>query len=234
MTRRNIDTRRRRTLIMLGAASAGMLAMPARAQPRPACVVTPAQTEGPFFFDERLNRSDIRTDPADGALRPGVPLVLSLRVFAVTNSGCAALAGAMVDVWHCDAAGVYSGTSEADLRGRDSKFLRGYQLTGRDGSARFTTIYPGWYPGRAVHIHFKVRTLASGGRGTEFTSQLYFDEAVTDKVMAMPPYAGRGQRRVRNESDGIYRRGGGNALMAVLSGRSSGYAATFDIGLKEA
>jgi protocatechuate 3,4-dioxygenase beta subunit len=231
MSLRNANSRRR-TLILLGAAGAGMLALPARAQPLPACVVTPAQTEGPFFNDERLRRSDIRTDPADGTLRPGTPLALTLRVLAVAHSGCTPLAGAMLDVWHCDAAGVYSGTADAGPQGRASRFLRGYQLTDADGVARFTTIYPGWYPERAVHIHFKVRTQAAAGRGTEFTSQLYFDEAVTDRVMALPPYASRGQRRVRNESDGIYRRGGGNALMAALNAHGAGYAARFDIGLR--
>lgn len=231
MTNADFNMQRRRVLLALGAAGAGWLGAPAQAQSLPACVVTPAQTEGPFFVDERLNRSDIRGDPHDGSLRPGVALALTLRTFAVGAAGCTPLTGAVVDVWHCDAAGVYSGTTDAGPRGQERKFLRGYQLSNAGGETRFTTIYPGWYPGRAIHIHFKVRAKSAAGHNVEFTSQLYFDEAVNERVMAMPPYAARGPRRVRNDSDGLFRRGG-QMLIASTAARGEGYAASFDIGLR--
>src|SRR5205814_677685 len=136
-----------------------------------ACVVTPALTEGPYFVDERLNRSDIRIDPGSGAASSGVPLGLALKLSQTSGSGaCTPLAGALVDVWHCDAGGLYSDVSANHTVGR--KFLRGYQISDTGGLVQFSTIYPGWYQGRAVHIHFKIRTNPSGSTGLEFTSQL--------------------------------------------------------------
>ena len=197
----------------------------------PACIVTPRQTEGPFFIDERLNRSDIRVDAADGSVTPGVPLTLSLRVSSVGRAGCAPMAGAIVDLWHCDAAGVYSAVTERAAPSAGKKFLRGYQVTDKDGGALFTTIYPGWYPGRAVHIHFKVRSAAGSARSREFTSQLYFDDALTDRVHARQPYAARGQRALRNRQDGLFRNGG--ELLTLNAGESGkGYAASYEIGLQ--
>jgi protocatechuate 3,4-dioxygenase beta subunit len=217
-------------LALLGATGAVLAGMPARsrAQALPACVVTPAQTDGPFFTDARLNRSDIRSDPTDKSVREGVPLALTLRVAAVGSSGCTPLAGAMVDVWHCDAAGVYS---DSDRATAGKKFLRGYQLTDESGAVRFMTIYPGWYPGRAVHIHFKVRVVTAGPHlGHEFTSQLYFDDAVTSRILARAPYSVHG-RRVANSDDGLFRRGGKQLLLA-LSESGKGYAGDFTVGLK--
>jgi protocatechuate 3,4-dioxygenase beta subunit len=107
------------------------------------CVVTPALTEGPYFVDETLNRSDIRTDPATGAARPGVPLDLTLALSQVGSSGCGALTGALVDMWHRDALGLYSDVPAQRTVGQ--QFLRGYQVSDASGRVRFTTIYPGWY-----------------------------------------------------------------------------------------
>jgi protocatechuate 3,4-dioxygenase beta subunit len=202
---RGIVLSRREAVALLGLAAVGLLAPAARA----ACIVRPEQTEGPFFVDEVLNRSDIR------AGRPGVPLQLTLNVSSLTNGTCRPLEGAHVDLWHCDADGEYS----------DDTFLRGYQLTGASGAAQFTTIYPGWYPGRTVHIHFKIRQ----GRH-EVTSQMYFDDAVTDRVFAQEPYASRRGGRVRNQRDGIYR-DGGEQLMLAVANRGAAYAATFDVAL---
>jgi protocatechuate 3,4-dioxygenase beta subunit len=221
---------RREVLALLGATGAMLAGLPARsgAQAMPACVVTPAQMDGPFFTDVRLNRADIRSDPTDKSVREGAPLTLTLRVATIGAAGCTALPGAMVDVWHCDAAGAYSDSDQATA---GKKFLRGYQLTDANGIARFTTIYPGWYPGRAVHIHFKVRVVSAGPHlGHEFTSQLYFDDAVTDRVLAGAPYSVRG-RRVQNSDDGLFRRGGKQLLLA-LSESGKGYAGDFSIGLK--
>jgi len=193
------------------------------------CVVTPALTEGPYFVDERLNRSDLRSDPATGIVKAGVPLTLTVRLSQISSAGaCTALAGALVDMWHCDAVGLYS-----DVSGQTSgqKFLRGYQLTDANGAAQFTTIYPGWYMGRAVHIHFKVRTTPGSGSGLEFTSQMFFDEALTDVVHAQAPYSTRGRRDTTNSSDGIYQ-GGGSQVLLPLSASGSGYAGTFNVGVR--
>jgi protocatechuate 3,4-dioxygenase beta subunit len=199
----------------------------------PACVVRPQQTEGPYFVDEKLNRADIRSDPAGGLVKPGTPLRLVLRVSRLDGSACAPLSGAVVDIWQCDALGIYSDFQDFnglfDTRGQ--KFLRGYQVTDANGQVEFITIYPGWYPGRTVHIHFKIRTAAAARRGHEFTSQLYFDDAITDQVHAQPPYATKGQRTRRNDRDGIFRRGG-NQLMLQLTKDARGYVGTLDVGLQ--
>ena len=190
----------------------------------PSCVVRPELTEGPFFVDERLNRSDIRSDPANGSVKPGAPLLLAFKVSRVGGDSCTPLEGATVDVWQTDAAGQYSDVAANDTVGQ--KFLRGFQVTDSNGSAAFTTIYPGSYGGRAVHIHFKIRA-----RSNEFTSQLFFDEAVSRRVYSQAPYASRGRDFVTNDDDGIYRRGG-NQLLLQLSPDGPGYTTTFDIGLR--
>lgn len=211
----------------------------------PACLVKPELTVGPYFLDRQLERVDIRAEPTTGQLREGAPLALTFRVSRVDAGKCAPLANAMVDVWHCDAAGIYSGVTDEQegFRTVGQKFLRGYQVTGADGVARFTTIYPGWYPGRTVHIHFKIRTPADVALAEnapnrapktssvyEFTSQLFFDEATTDRVFAQAPYAAKGQRDTTNAADDIYREQGRQLLLAVAPS-GQGYAATFDIGL---
>jgi protocatechuate 3,4-dioxygenase beta subunit len=192
--------------------------------PLPACVVRPALTEGPYYVNEELNRSDIRSDPATGAVKEGVPLVLTFNVAQVTAGGCTALPGAKVEIWHCDALGVYSDVSDPSFNTRGQQFLRGYQLTDANGQATFTTIYPGWYPGRTVHIHFKIRPSANA----EFTSQLFFDDALSDQVFARQPYAAKGVRGVRNGNDTIFN----DELVLTIAPSGQGYAATFDIGVQ--
>jgi protocatechuate 3,4-dioxygenase beta subunit len=193
----------------------------------PACIVRPELTEGPYFVDEQLDRSDIRSDPGDGSVKEGAPLQLAFRVSQITGNGCTPLAGAYVDIWHCDAAGVYSDVANAV----GQKFLRGYQVTDANGLAQFTTIYPGWYPGRAVHIHFKIRNELTAQASYDFTSQLFFDDAFTDDVYTLAPYSSRGARNPRNEGDGIFGQSGDQLTLMVVE-NESGYAATFDIGLQ--
>ena len=170
------------------------------------CTLTPEMTEGPFYFDADSIRSDIRDE------REGTPLRLAIRV---RDSECNPLPDAVVDLWHCDALGEYS-TS-------DDPFLRGAQVTNRDGIAEFTTIYPGWYQGRTVHIHAKVHLDAS----TVLTTQLFFDDDVTDAVYAGEPYSRHGGRDVLNTDDGIF----DAALLLDLSRAGDAYDATisFDV-----
>lgn len=196
----------------------------------PPCIVRPEQMEGPYFVDERLNRSDIRTDPTDGSVKEGVPLQLAIRVHGIRDNACAPIEGAMVDVWQCDAAGVYSDVRDDSFDTRGKKFLRGYQMTDADGTAPFLTIYPGWYPGRTVHIHFKIRLNPSSMFGYEFTSQIYFDDALTDEVFTQPPYS-KG-RRTTNHQDGIFENGGEELMLPLTKQPEGGYAGTFDIGLQ--
>ena len=206
----------------------GVEAAGARATPQ--CVLTGARTEGPFFVDEKLNRSDIRVDTSDGTAVEGIALTVRFVVLD-NDAGCAPIEGAQVDVWHSNANGDYS-----DLAANDSgpgsagntegkTYLRGFQLTDADGSCAFTTIFPGWYNGRTVHIHFKVR---AGDR--EFDSQLFFEEAVTQSVNAASAYKGN-DGRPTNAQDGFYGADGASLRMDVTGDNASGYAGTFTVGL---
>ena len=219
---------RRKSLALLGSA---VLASANARLALAACVARPTQTEGPFFVDEGLNRSDIRSDPRTGELRSGVALRLGFRVSRLEGQACAPLAGAKVDVWHSDAQGRYSDTGGfgfgASTRGQ--QFLRGYQVTDAAGAVEFVTIYPGGYAGRAVRVHFKIRTRDATGRIRDFTSQLYFDDALTERIFALEPYAGR-RRWLTNAEDGLFRDGGSELLLAPQRS-GEGYAATFEIAL---
>jgi protocatechuate 3,4-dioxygenase beta subunit len=238
---------RRRWLGLMGTAGAASLAgrgaaaeSPDGAVPtiplhRMDCIVTPAQTEGPYFVDERLHRSDLRSDPSNQSVKEGWPLRLRMQVTRVQGNACTPVEGALVDIWQCDALGVYSDVRDFQGRfdTRGQKFLRGYQLTDRSGYADFLTIYPGWYEGRTVHIHFKVRLFEGEQRSFEFTSQLYFEEAVTDEVYKHAPYAAKGPPDTRNSRDGIYRAGNsGSFLMLKTAREGNGHTGTMAIGLR--
>lgn len=215
---------RRRMLALLGGAAASSVAPLGAHAAVPACVLAPRQSEGPYFLDTRLQRSDIRAGSGDGRVSAGVPLVLRLRVLDVDH-GCAPLRGVAVEVWHCDARGVYSGVRDPHAGWVEGDFLRGYQLTDEQGRVRFQTIYPGWYPGRSVHVHIKVKSPVR-----EWTSQLYFDDRVTDRAHAHPAYGGSATRRTRNQQDGLFRYGG-ERLMLALEGTAEGYSGRFELGV---
>lgn len=157
------------------------------------CTLYPQQVEGPYYVPGDLLRQDI----TDG--KAGTALALHLRV--VRQGDCNPLPNVAVDVWHCDALGVYSGFA-GQLQGLDTRgqtFLRGTQITNAAGEVVFRTIFPGWYPGRTTHIHFKVRPTAN----TEATSQLYFPEPLNDLVYTKnAPYTSRGKKDTSNARDG--------------------------------
>jgi protocatechuate 3,4-dioxygenase beta subunit len=198
-----------------------------------ACTLTKATIAGPTWFDAHDVRSDIR----DG--RPGVPLDLAFRV--VRQPSCAPLAKAVVDLWQCDASGVYSGFAGArpgnggQPSGRDGygdkqsaatdadRWLRGTQVTGSDGVVTFRTIYPGWYPTRTAHLHLKVHVSAK----TVLTTQLFFDDAVSDGVYRLEPYRQHGGRDTRNPTDPFY---SPSALMTTKPA-AGGWLAALTLGV---
>jgi protocatechuate 3,4-dioxygenase beta subunit len=163
------------------------------------CTQTAELTEGPFYFEVDKVRSDIREN------REGVPLRLGIRVRGAEK--CKPVKDAVVDVWHCDASGSYSERGET--------YLRGLQITNSDGVVEFTTIYPGWYPGRTVHIHAKVHL----DKRTVLTTQLYFDDEVSARVYLEDPYPGESNRDGFNATDGLYRKD----LELTLSRKGHGY-----------
>jgi protocatechuate 3,4-dioxygenase beta subunit len=204
----------------------GSGAVAATSTPVPSCVVLPELTEGPYFLDAQLDRSDIRSDPTTGAVSEGVELQLTFNLSSVAGGSCAPLSGAMVDIWHCDALGVYSGFQDntQGFNTVNQKFLRGYQLSNANGQVKFTTIYPGWYQGRATHIHFKIRK-----GNEEFTSQFFFDDALSDTIA---PYTQKGATgRLQNTRDNIYQQSDGTLQLSVQK-TGNIYTATFDIGIQ--
>jgi len=193
----------------------------------PSCVVVPELTEGPYYVNENLDRTDIRIDTSDGSVSEGAVLTLDWVVSQVDGNACIPLEGVLVDVWHCDALGNYSDVGSE--QGHD--YLRGYQHTDANGKATITTIYPGWYQGRAVHIHFKIRTDPEASAGFEFTSQLFFDDDLSRQVFSSGVYAQKGAQDMSNEQDGIFNQSGGATLLSVTQD-GDGYRATFPIAVQ--
>jgi hypothetical protein len=177
------------------------------------CVLAPELTEGPYYIAGEKLRRDI----AEG--KPGVALALHLTV--VDASSCSAIKGAAVDIWHCDALGNYSG-----LNGSGTTFMRGIQRTNAHGLAVFHTVYPGWYTGRAVHIHVKVHV----GGSVVHTGQLFMGDSLTDRVYKRSPYNARGGRDTRNAQDSIYRNGGKKGLLSMRR-HGSGYIGSIAMGV---
>jgi protocatechuate 3,4-dioxygenase beta subunit len=180
------------------------------------CVLTPELTAGPFILDGDKVRRDIREG------RPGARLELATTVVDVST--CKPIRGAAVDVWHCDAGGAYSGFAQEGTEGET--FMRGIQRTDRKGVARFTTVYPGWYSGRTVHIHVQVST----GGNVLHTGQLFFPERLTDAVFRRAPYNRRPNRDTRNAADSIFRNGGARSMLR-LARQGSGYVGRITMGI---
>jgi protocatechuate 3,4-dioxygenase beta subunit len=218
-----------------------------------ACVVSPALTEGPFFVDMQMERSNLIEEDEPG-VSSGVPLDITFGVFKVDGTMCEPIAGATVDIWHCDTQGVYSNVSSETLPMTsfiqpqdtgDKKYCRGWQKTGEDGVAKFRTIYPGWYGSRCIHIHFKVRG-QMGVQTMDFTSQIFFDDALNAEVLMTPGYK-QGPPAVTNRTDMVYTTGDGGALpaaevpastkvpgdelMVKLTKTADGYEGAFLVGL---
>lgn len=199
----------RRDAIKVGAAGAAAIAgLSAVRRAGGDCTATISQTQGPYWVDELLNRVDIRPDPATGVLQQGLPLRLSINVSETQGGVCSPLVGAWVDIWHCSATGAYSdepaGGGNPNTLGQ--KWLRGYQVTDSHGNVRFITVYPGWYMGRTVHIHFRVRRFAGATTTFNFTSQIYFDDAISNSIFArMAPYNTHlGRNPATNQQDMLY------------------------------
>ena len=191
-------------------------------------MLSPAKTEGPYFVDEKLNRADIRVDPTDGSVQAGIPLQLTIRAFD-SDRGCAPVQGATIDVWHANAQGSYSDVAQNGTAGK--KYLRGFQKTDASGAVKFTTIYPGWYQGRTIHIHFKVRLFDGSSETYEFTSQIFFDEQVNNTVMSQAAYNRGRTRDTLNANDNVYGSDGAQLIASTTGAPAAGYAAVFDVGL---
>ena len=181
-----------------------------------ACAVTPTETVGPYPSLTDLFRSDIREG------KSGIQLTLTVKVVNV-NSGCAAVSGANVEIWHVDAAGNYSQYGSQTTQ----TYLRGIQTSNSNGEVTFTTIYPGWYQGRATHIHLEVTI---NGRSVKVT-QIAFPESINNAVHASGAYASRGSNPMSNASDGIFADSLSSELITPTGDTSGGYSATFQVGV---
>ena len=181
-----------------------------------ACAVTPTETIGPYPSLTDLFRSDIREG------KGGTPMTLTITVVN-TNSGCSPVAGANVEIWQCDAAGNYSqyGTQTAQT------YLRGIQTTDGNGQVTFTTVFPGWYQGRATHIHVEVVRNGASVKAT----QIAFPESVNDAVYGTGVYASRGSNPTRNTADGIFADSINSELASISGDAASALTATFRIGV---
>jgi protocatechuate 3,4-dioxygenase beta subunit len=188
-----------------------------------ACAVIPSETRGPYPDTTGMinNQAFDRRDITEG--KSGLPLTLTLTVVN-TNNGCS---GVQVEVWQCDATGNYSEYAQQAFNGTGQTFLRGVQTTDANGQVTFTTIYPGWYQGRATHIHVEVYR-----SGTIIkTTQIAFPESISAAVYASGVYASKGQSPTGNASDNVFSDGVINELATVTGNTSSGYTATLNLGI---
>jgi protocatechuate 3,4-dioxygenase beta subunit len=223
---------------------------------------TPQQTEGPYFVPSMPNRSNITSDPSDGTVQQGIPLHLVIHVYKINNNSsnntnsttttttavnssntstvsCLPFSGAHVDIWHANPQGLYSGIAQIGTQGK--MYLRGYQSTDNNGTVKFDTIYPGWYQGRAIHIHVMVRAFNGGGANETFhwTSQMYLSNSINQQVHTQLPYSKHGPPPMTNEQDGIYTgpstdkliqsNTGQHLMLNLTKDKQQGYVGTFNI-----
>lgn len=193
------------------------------------CVVSPAETEGPYPYPGGEKNNPLnRVDVTEG--KPGLPLYLTFTVVN-TNAGCAPVTGARVDIWHCDRDGYYSGykqngyLGQKDLTGQT--FMRGYQVADANGECKFTTIYPGWYPGRTTHIHIEV--FINGA--LKKTTQIAFPDRANKKVNSTDGYSAHGQNPTKNLADSVFVNSLSSELASVDSYSASGVHASYTIGI---
>jgi protocatechuate 3,4-dioxygenase beta subunit len=262
----NDELTRRQAIIAAGAAGAALVVAPslgAAALDTPAAIaatscaqLTPELTEGPYWVNTMLRRSDVRANSHGGSQQAGVPLYLYINVLDASRN-CSPLDGVAVDIWHANAHGLYSdessqqaggGTSGAASDTSADNWLRGYQITGRDpglrdhphsGQVSFKTIWPGWYASRAIHIHVRVRRLSSGGATIAgYTTQIFFSDRDNDHVLTRAaPYNGRSPQTdpTTDETDTVLSRSDfATNVVAVHGGIAHGYIATFNIAMTTA
>lgn len=238
------------------------------------CTLTAEQEVGPYYLD--LER--VRHDITEG--KPGLPLKLRLTV--VDETRCLPIANAALDIWHCDALGVYSGFSAnspdgppggpphgfggrppgpppdspdgdsfgpphpppdfANRKHDETTFLRGVQLTDNAGVVEFSTIYPGWYVGRDIHIHMRVHVGGAvanskyAGGHIPYTGQLFFPEHISDLVAQQQPYKNHRTERTLQQEDGVFinEHGSGSVItLAQVNEREieDGFVATAVLGI---
>ncbi len=210
--------------------------------PKVHLVASPVLTEGPFFVDEKLNRSNLIGDTTRESVTRGIPLDLKFTVYKAKEDVFEPMVGVHVDVWHADGHGVYSDESNPmnEENTAHSNWLRGYQVSDAKGAVQFRTIIPGWYMSRTAHIHFKVRQFSDAGKVTaEFNSQLFFDDTFLDKLYEVEPYNSRGERQMRNNADNIFMKrqvdgsvaGHHLTLTAEKNAVTGGYSAHYAIAL---
>ncbi|CAF0752711.1 unnamed protein product [Didymodactylos carnosus] len=195
------------------------------------CLLTPEEEEGPYYWNTTLNRENITET------KVGVPFRLIITV--IDSNNCSAIINAAVDIWHCDPIGVYSHFESSTAS--TTTYLRGIQLTNSSGIVVFDTLYPGWYNGRATHIHIKVHfggTISSGGYSAghvSHTGQMFFNETMTDQVALLPPYSTHNITRTLITTDRVYNGQNGSYSLVTLSyvnstaGLSSGVIGAFTV-----
>ena len=200
------------------------------------CTLTAEVTEGPYSLDGALIREDIREE------KEGVEVQYTFTVVDQDND-CAPLADALVELWHCDALGEYSGYvgKNGHTEDDDGTFLRGGQMTDSSGQASITSIWPGHYVSRAVHVHMRVHTdvtLADGtytGGTVVHTGQLFFDADINEEIQASSPYSDNTTAETALADDSIYDEGGAASglltLTALGTSVSDGYTATLTVGV---
>ena len=226
---------RRQALEVLGSAGVAMVAACSSAPTEPSstasqggttsssgCAITPSETQGPYPDRTGMfnNPAFYRRDITEG--KPGIPLSVTMNVVNA-QANCAPVANAVVEVWHCDVTGNYSEYGQ----GTGQTYLRGLQNTDTSGAATFTTIYPGWYAGRATHIHVEVFVNGASMK----TTQIAFPESVSATVYAAGVYASHGQNSTTNARDNVFSDGVNDELATVTGSPASGYTATLTIGI---